>query len=561
MLVAVVLFTLLFSSSMLCQSVNVLTNRYDNSRSGANLTETVLNTSNVNTKQFGKLFEREVDGDLYAQPLIATNIEIAGKGKRNVVYLATANNSVYAYDADDRAASAPYWHITSEVLGKPVPRDDVVDFPAGQHYLNFERSIGITSTPVIDLETHTIYVVVKSKEGKDNYIQSLHALDLATGHERGDFHSPVNIEAAVSGNGIGSSGGTIHFSARKNLNRAGLLLLDGVIYVAFGSHDDDEPMFQYHGWILAYDAKTLRQIAAYCTTPDGIQGGIWQSGGALAADAGSGQKFVYAAVGNGSLGGRDYGESVIKLIPGSALSVQHAFAPPNAAYLNGRDLDLSTGAVLLPRTNWLLACSKQGRCYLLDRSDMHLLQEIQASMNTVGTSRAPNIHGSPVFWCSPCDPNQPFGLSMFLWGEEDYMRAFRLDMQAFIMDGQGFVSSNQSTMHAPKSSMPGAVLTLSASGWQPGTGIVWASHPVSADANNKTVEGILRAFDANDISRELWNSNQIVTRDNLGMFAKFCPPVVANGKVYIATFAEPILGLASQDPPKKPNKLVVFGLL
>ena len=551
---AIVLFTLVSLPDGLCQSVNVPTNRYDNSRTGTNLSETVLNTGNVRS-HFGKLFEREVDGDLYAQPLIATNVDIPGRGKRNVVYLATSNNSIYAYDADDPAASSPYWHLSPATLGNPVPRNDVVDM--GVLNLNFERTIGITGTPVIDISTQTIYVVVKSKDAGSRYAQRLHALDLSTGNERKEFRSPITIEASASGNGLGSKDGIIAFDPRKNLNRPALLLLNGVVYVAFGSHDDDGEVHGYHGWIIAYDAKDLRQIAVYCTTPDGIQGGIWQSGAGLATDSSS----IYAVVGNGSLGGPDHGESVVKLESGPRLSVQQSFAPANSAYLNGRDLDLSSGPAFLPGTNLLLACSKQGKCYLLDTNDMHLIQEFQSSINSVGTQRAPNIHGTPVFWCSPCNSGQNRIVRMYVWGEEDYLRAFRMDMEDFRLNGIGFVSDNQSTMHAPRLSMPGGILTLSANGAQTGTSVVWASHPMAGDANNSTVPGILRAFDAADISQELWNSEQEPARDRLGWFAKYCPPVVANGKVYVATFAEPLAASVASGASAKPNKLVVYGLL
>jgi hypothetical protein len=554
----IVLFALATLSHGLCEPVDVTMSRYDRSGTGVNLSETVLNTNNVKNK-FGKLFERDVDGDLYAQPLIAANVDIPGKGKRNVVYLATANNSVYAYDADDPAASSPYWHLTPAMLGDPVPRNDVLDNKVLN--LNFERTIGITSTPVIDLSTRTIYVVVKSKEPAGRFAQRLHALDLSTGNERKEFNSPAIITASASGGGFGSNNGIVSFDPRKNLNRPGLLLLDGVVYLAFGSHDDDGDIHGYHGWILAYDAKTLRRIAAYCTTPDGIQGGIWQSGAALAAD---GNGSIYAVVGNGSLGRRDHGESILKLESGERLSIQHSFAPSNAANLNGRDLDLSGGPTVLPGVPWLLACDKQGKCYLIDRNDMHLIQEFQASINAVGAEQdpiMPNIHGTPVFWCSPCTPDQSYVGRMFVWGEEDYLREFRIGLGDFRSNKTGFVSHNQSTVHAPKSSMPGAMLTLSANGIQADTAIVWASHPSAGNANNKTVKGILRAFNAADISQQLWNSEQNPARDSLGMFAKYCPPVVANGKVYVATFAEPLADSVALRTPGKPNKLVVYGLL
>lgn len=555
------------SLSLQSQSVKVLTNRYDNGRTDANLNETLLNADNVNVRQFGKVFEREVDGDLYAQPLIATNVAIPGRGMHNVVYLATANNSVYAYDADAPAASSPYWHLTPEVLGQPVPRDEVFNLLSGskQHYLNFERTVGITSTPVIDEESKTIYVVTKSREGKDHYVLRLHALDIATGRERTEFKSPVIIEAAVSGNGVGSRGGTIRLSAQKNLNRPGLLLNDGVIYLAFGSHNDDEfegvPNFQYHGWVLAYDARTLQQTATYCTTPDGIQGGIWQSGAGLAAETETPPKdrFVYAVVGNGTTHGRNYGESILKLNPSSTLSLVESFTPSNAAYMNDRDLDLSSGPVFLRGTNWLVACGKDGKCYLLDRTNMSLLQEFQASMNTLGNGRAPNVHGAPVVWCNPCNSANDSVLSMFVWGEEDHMRVFTLNIGDFRAGGNGFKSADESTMHVP-AFMPGAMLTLSANGNTARSGIVWASHPFSGDANNKTVAGILRAFDASNIEKELWNSKKNPD-DDLGMFAKFNSPVVANGKVYVGTFADPVSNPNGQGSLPPSNKLVVYGLL
>jgi outer membrane protein assembly factor BamB len=519
--------------------VDVLTQRYDIARTGANLRETSLNPKTISTGTFGKLFERAVDGDIYAQPLIKTGVNVPGVGVRNVVYVATVNNSLYAFDADTPEAGRPLWHVTRQVFGNPVPKAEVTDLPPDQKYLNFESTIGIVATPVIDDQTNTIYVVAQSKMGAE-YRFRLHAFDIASGREKTELHSPVKIDASYLGNGVGSSGGRIEFRPRKMLNRPALLLLDGVLYLAFTAHLDGEPKFDYHGWVLAYDAKTLGQISALCTTPDGVQGGIWQSGTGLAAERREGTiPLVYAVSSNGSVGGRNYAQSILQLYPGELLSLKLAFTPANHAYQNDRDLDLSTGPVLLPDLPLIVACSKEGKCYVVDRSTLRIVQELQAAVNSYGGERSPNIHGAPVLWRNP-----DHKLRMYVWGEEDYLRAFQFD-------GRKFVGAGKSTFAAPAKSMPGGMLTLSANGDTAGSAVLWASIPVKDDANIATVEGIVRAFDAENVEKELWNSGQNAGRDRLGMHAKFCPPVVANGKLYVATFRD---GAA-------PNMLVVYGIL
>jgi hypothetical protein len=488
---------------------------------------------------FGKLFEREVDGDIYAQPLLKTNVLIPGAGMRNVVYVATAKNSLYAFDADSPDAQKPFWCHSRELFGDPVPKDDVTDMPKDEKYLNFATTVGIVSTPVIDPQTKTIYVVANSKKGNDFSFQ-IHAFDIATGREKTEMNSPSNVTAAVLGNGVGNVDGRIAFHPRKMLNRPGLLLVGGVLYLAFTSHLDGEPKFEYHGWIMAYDAQTLKQISVLCTTPDGIQGGIWQSGAGLAAEEREGTyPLLYVVIANGSSTGRNFGESVAQLYPGPLLSVKQAFIPKDAAYLDDHDLDLSTGPLLLPGLPLLVACSKEGACYVLDRADMHLVQKFPAGVNSYGGDRPSNIHGTPVVWW---DANNL--LHLFVWGEEDFPRAFAFDGARFQPAGRGNV-------RAPEKSMPGGMLSLSANGRTLDSAIVWASVPFKGDANLQTVPGILRAFDALDLTKELWNSEQNPARDRVGMFAKFCPPVVANGKVYLATFND----------GSQPNKLVVYGLM
>lgn len=525
--------------------VDVLTQRYDNWRTGANTAETSLTTKNVAGQHFGKLFEREVDGDIYAQPLIKTGVTVPGVGMRNVIYVATVNNTLFAFDADKPEASKPFWCVGKEVFGEPVPKQEVVDLPPNQEYLNFDTKVGIVATPVIDPDTSTIYVVAYSKVGKDHRFR-LHAFDLTNGREKTEMNSPTLIEASYLGNGVHSVDGKIRFDPRKMLNRPALLLADGTLYLAFTSHLDGEPKFDYHGWIMAYNAKTLKQLAVVNTTPDGIQGGIWQSGGGLAAEKRDNTyPLVYAVVSNGSVGGRNYSQSLMQLYPGELMSTKQVFIPSNHEYLNDRDLDLCSAPVLLPDLPLAIACSKQGKCYVVNRSDMRLVQELAAGTNSYGGERLSNIHGTPIPW-----RDNKGVLRIYVWGEEDYLRAFQFN-------GVEFVGAGKSKVRAPEMSMPGGMLSLSANGSIEGSAIIWASIPLQGDANAGTVEGILRAFDAADVEKELWNSNLSRDRDHLGMFAKFCPPVVANGKVYMATFAEP----AKAGKAPQPNKVVVYGLL
>ena len=318
--------------------VDVLTNRYNPARMGANLNETILNQSNVNVNGFGKLFTRTVDGQIYAQPLIVTDLAFPVIGPRSAVIVATTRNMVYAFDAEDPEACHPFWAVNLDELGAtPVPRSDY-----GGDYTDFTSEIGITSTPVIDRSAETIFVTAKSKKrdagGKPHYRYRLHALDLLTGADKHggpllvaetvvndpqngknakDFHFVAGPKVAGTGNG--NVDGQITLNAFLQLQRPGLLLQDGALFVAFASHGD---IGSYHGWVLAFDAGNLRLLATYCTTPDWGEGGIWQSGCGLAGD---GAGNLFAVCGNGSsriigdptdaqlAANPAYGHSVLKL--------------------------------------------------------------------------------------------------------------------------------------------------------------------------------------------------------------------------------------------------------
>src|SRR5882724_2596895 len=278
----------------------VLTQHNDNSRTGAYTTETILTPANVNQTGFGKLFALQVDGRVYAQPLYVPNVLIPGKGTHNVIFIATQHDSVYAFDADNNggANTSPLWQITLLDIAHGAP-SGATTVPNGDvSTSDIVPEIGITGTPVIDLSTNTMYVVGKTKEGT-TYVQRLHALDITTGAEK--FGGPVALSGSVSGTGTGSLNSVLSWDPKWENNRPGLLLLNGVVYIGFGSHGDNGP---WHGWILAYNASTLSQRAVYCPTPNGAGSGVWMSGNGLAADvidsvnAPFGRMFI--PTGNGS---------------------------------------------------------------------------------------------------------------------------------------------------------------------------------------------------------------------------------------------------------------------
>ena len=526
-----VLYTLLCATVMsgiiggVAQAQNVLTQHNDNARTGATLRETTLNTSNVGVATFGKRFTRTVDGYLYAQPLYVQNLPVAGKGVHNVIYLATAHNSVYAFDADDPQATAPLWKVT---LGPTVPASEIYT----TQWTDMRGEIGITSTPVIDLASHTIYVETKTKEN-GTYAQYLHALSLVSGQERPG--SPVRIQATVKGTGDGSVKGLLSFDPVTQLNRPGLLLSGGVVYLAYGSHADQGV---FHGWILGYDAHTLTQRTVYNTTPNGSDGAIWQAGMGLATD---GAGYIYAMTGNGTFDadnhGADFGDTILKLRPsGKTLLPVDYFTPYNQAILSANDTDMgASGPLLVPGTNLLLGGGKNGWLYLTHQDNLGHYQSASDSQITQSFQITPNnIHGSPVYW------NGPGGPRAYVWGEFDYLKAFKF------VDGKLDPKPDSISAVPVPDGMPGGFLSVSADGGKAGTGIVWACTPYDANANWVTVPGILRAYDAADLNHALWDSKMNAARDDLGMFAKFCAPTVANGKVYASTFS---------------NQLQIYGLL
>jgi hypothetical protein len=534
-------------------TTQVLTQRNDIARSGLNLEETVLSTENVQHDRFGKLFTRQVDDELYAQLLIATNVAITGKGAHDVVIAATVNDSVYAFDANDPAQTQPLWFINLVPPGaRPTQASDMTD-ACGGTYHDFSGNIGIVSTPVVDRQSDTVYVVTRTFEDGQQ-VHRLHALALADGSEQPN--SPVVIGGAVPGTGDGSAGGTLAFEGLHHNQRAALLLLGGVIYIAWAGHCDWPP---YHGWIMGYDAATLEQKILYSITPDGAAGGVWQSGQGLASDG----TYVFAVSGNGTIGQpddptstRNRGQSFLKLLPsGSTLSVESWFTPYNYQYLEQKDLDLgSAGLLLIPGTHLGVAGGKGGRLYVVDLDAMgglststdhddNVIQSFDVNVN--------HIHGTPLYW------DGPDGGRVFVWGEEDYLKSYPF-LGASYTPGTTVLDTDNmthSTMTAPTGAggvilMPGGFLSLSADAQRPGSAVLWASLPFSGDANSEVRPGILRAFDAGDVTHELWNNRDDDARDSCGDFAKFAVTTIANGKVYLGSFSNQfcVYGLLDQAP-------------
>jgi uncharacterized protein (TIGR03437 family) len=511
--------------------VNVTGYHNNLARTGENLQETILTPANVNPGNFGKIFSRPVDGQVYAQPLYLSSVEIAGVGLRNVVFVVTEHDSVYAFDADDtQPGAAPLWRVSFLDAAAGVTTVSVADI-FGCAMITPE--LGITGTPVIDPAANTLYVVTMTKE-RGAFYQRLHALDISSGGERPG--SPVSIQASVPGAGDIASPNLVNFYPQRYRNRSGLLLLDGVVYIGWSSHCDQG---SYHGWILGYDAATLRQVAVFNATPDGYRGSFWMGGAAPAADAG-GNIFVIS--GNGGFDadrrGSDFGNSFLKLSSHGGLAVADYFTPFNQARLDEADIDLgSSGAVLLPDTagnpahpHLLVSAGKEGRIYVLDRDRMGGFragqdsQVVQSLAGAIGP-----LFGSPAY----------FRNTVYFSAWNDFLKAFPIS--------EGALASSPSS-HSPAAfGYPGAVPSISANGAS--NGIVWAVE--------SGFGGTLHAFDALDLGRELYNSQTQATRDSPGSFVKFSAPVIANGKVYIGTAnALAAYGLLGRPPAARLRALV-----
>jgi Legume lectin domain/Chitobiase/beta-hexosaminidase C-terminal domain len=555
------LFSLSLSWTTSAQT-SVLTQHNDNMRTGLNPNETALTTSNVNVNQFGKLFALAVDGKVYAQPLYAPNVSIAGV-PHNILIVVTEADTVYAFDAD---SNTQFWmasmldtaHGASPAgcPGNGLPCETAVSSTAVS-CTDTQPVIGITSTPVIDQASGTVYVEAKSTNGS-KYFHRLHGLDLATGNEKSP--GPVVIgttgpggttPVTVNGTGDGSAGGQLPFDAQTQLNRPGLLLLNGTIYLGYGSHCDRTP---YHGWMFAYDAATFAFKSVFASTPNGRNGGYWNSGAGVAADA-NGNIFI--ATGNGTFDTTivpaiDVGDSVTKLGTANAnLSLVDYFTPSDQATLEANDQDLGAGGVqVLPdqpgtHPHLLVTAGKEGRIYVIDRDQMtrdpatgnplhyctvncnggdpQIVEE--SSSGFLGTTGGVNsLYSLPAYWNS----------TLYYWARLDVVKAIPVTngLPDFAHIKTGSITLN----------WPGATPSISSNGTTAGTAILWA-----IDSSQWGSPGpgpgpaVLHAIDATNVSSELWNSTQAQTpsnRDKAGNAVKFTVPTIANGKVYVPTASE-----------------------
>jgi hypothetical protein len=479
----------------------VTTSQYNNARTGANIHETILTPRNVNANQFGKLFTFHVDGDVYAQPLYLPSVNIPGKGVRNVVYIATEHNGVYAFDADGRAGE-PLWRVSLLRSGVSTVSADAVGCPF------IAPEVGITSTPVIDYSTGTLYVLARTKEStgmfSSRYVQRLHALAVTNGVEK--FGGPVEIRAPG-------------FEPLRENPRAALLLANGAVYLTWGSSCDVGP---YHGWVMAYDAQTLAQKAAFNTSPNADQSGIWQSDTGPAADS---EGNVYVVTGNGkfdaSLGGKNYGDSVLKL--DRNLELRDYFTPFNESELNVADDDLGSGGpILLPdqpggHRRLLAVAGKGATLYLIDRDQMgryHSRADEHAVQVVRGLGRG--VYAAPAYWNG----------NLYVLASNENLFAFCLD--------RGLLSRPPAWRSSTRFGNPGATPAVSANGSR--DGIVWAIN--SRGWREGERPAAVYAWDATNLANELYNSEQHGTRDRAGRAIRFAIPTIANGRVYMGARSE-----------------------
>jgi hypothetical protein len=479
-----ILILLGLRSQHLQAQVSVLTQHNDNLRDGVNSKETLLTPATVNVNRFGMLFKLTVDDQIFAQPLVDSAVTIGGK-THSVVYLATANNSVYAFDANN---GAPYWQVNLgpafEISDGGITCQDVLD------------RAGIMSTPVIDTGSNTLYVVAKTYVNGTT-AHKLHALNLSTGAEQSG--SPVEIQAPG-------------FDSVSGIQRTGLLLANGNVYFSFAGHCDQG---SWKGFTFAYNASSLASAGLLNASPDDNGAGIWQSGNGDAADS-SGN--IYWVTANGSWDGQsDFSETIMKASPALALEDWHT--PSDYSSLDSGDVDLSaSGPVLLSNTNLLVAGGKDGALELINTNNMGHLGDAGAVQKWNASSS--HLHSLNYF-----------NSNLYVWGQSDYLKVFRFNGSTFNTTPV-FQGSIQAIGH------PGASLSISANGTS--NGILWAATNSQGQSGglgawHMTEPGILYAYNLSNMS-QLWNNGQNAARDSCGNYAKFTDPTIANGKVYLPSF-------------------------
>ena len=534
---AAALSVLLFPSLLLTQvsaqkqpptsvaPINVLTYHNDIMRTGLMPLETVLTPANVKSNTFGKLYFFSTDGKVDAEPLYASNVQINGVA-RNVVYVVSEHDSIYAFDAE---SGLKLWQSTALLSGE-TPSEAV--YGCGQ----ISPEIGITDTPVIDRNQQpngAIYFVAMSKDANSQYHQRLHALDLTTGAEL--FNGPVDIQGKYPGTGDNSQNGFVIFDPKQYAERVGLLELSGNIYLAFTSHCDQRP---YTGWLMQYSASTLEQVSVLNVTPNGNGGAIWQSGTALTADT---DGYIYFLDANGTfdttLDGNgfpingDYGNAMVRVSSSGPLKVVDYFNTYNTVTESENDIDLgSGGAIVLPdisvsankKVHLVIGAGKDGNIYVADRDNMgkwnpnnnnNLYQEIAGAL-------------PDGLWSAPAY----FHNTVYFGGLNDFLKAYPLV--------NGKLAPSPSSQTSTWYIYPGPTPSISANLSQ--SGILWA-----VEVKGTMGTAVLHAYNALDLTQEVYNSNQQGFRDQFGPSTKFNTPMIADGRVFVAT----------------PTGVAVFGLL
>jgi hypothetical protein len=492
-------------------SVDVVTYHYDNGRDGQNLNETALTPANVNFTLFGKKGEFTVDGHVDAQPLYLSQVTIGGQ-KKNVLYVATEHGSVYAFDADSINGTTATFLWKTSTLGSGETTSD--NRGCGQ----VSPEIGITATPVIDRSRNAIYVVAMSKNSSGTYFQRIHALDLTTGQEL--FGGPMNITATYPGTGDNSSGGNVVFDPKQYKERPGLLQINGTIYTTWSSHCDARP---YTSWVMAFSADTLAQTSVLNLTPNGNDGGIWMAGTAPAADSSGNLFFI---IGNGTFDttlnasgfpvNGDCGNCFVKLSTSAGLKLADYFTPHNTVAESNADTDFGSGGGILMldvndsggNTRHLaVGAGKDSLIYVVDRDAMgkfnastdQIYQEISGQLGG-------GVFSMPAF----------FNNTVYYGAVGDALKAFPVTAARLAA-----APSSQSTHHF---GYPGTTPSVSANGAT--NGIVWAIENSGA---------VLYAFDATDLTKELYDSDQAANSRDHFSGNKFITPMVVNGKVYVGT--------------------------
>ena len=512
--VALALLSVAFDTAVAQQPAAVLQRGYDPGLSGANLTETTLTPANVTPATFGLVFKLPVDDRIYAQPLYVPNVPML-QGTHNVVYVATMSDTLYAFDAD--VGGQPLWSVNfaSSVGAVPVA---FANFTFGGN-TNIVGNLGILSTPIIDLPANIMYLVAGTLEG-GTLVYRLHAVNITNGTEP---YTNVVISGAYEG---------VPFIPAHQTQRASLALAGDQVVFGFGAVEaetDDEG--GYTGWVMAYNKQTLVQsgIFASVTTGSTLGGGVWQSGRPPVVD---GSGFVYVFTGNGYQNGyngtTNFSESALKLDPDDGLALVDWFTPSNWSTMDQQDADLaSSGPLLIPNTTPSLIAGggKTGILYLLNTTDLGQYTPTDSGVVQKQSISSASMRGGPVYWQRTSANGGPM---LYNWA--DVAKAYAFNGATF-----GTSPSSQGTVSQV---YPGGILALSANGGQQGTGVLWATVAASGNVyNDGTDPGVLYALDAGNLTTPLWTSTTNSARDNYGSFAKFVPPLVANGKVYVATFS------------------------